>query len=711
MIVLSDAAKNASCDAICALANGGSIEFLDGATLLVVFTLQTTAFEDAGTSVVGAARAIGGDGTNPVSISNPLVATATDAGSFDTYQVKSSGGSVLWSGSATADFQFNGDIADGQKARIIDWTFTTDGDIIPAERLTLWDPGLNAVGGIPTYTTVFASMTTSDSYADIQDALDDAHTAWLGTGGTVGQVVLLAAGTYDISGTQGFTVLSGVVLRGAGFDATFLTKVSDGATYPVAIIGKRWPKYSAGSLLTIDGVKDEYTVTLASTTVGGHAIVAGDLIVINQEPDPDFVDWGTHVGPPGDPSRGWFNERDRPLGQICEVVSVVGSVVTVNTPLHHSFSTAFAAHVCMFGDGTGGDPDLGNNGGDANLEQTQYAGIEDLCVEYGDGDDGGGNLHMFASKYCWIKNVESRYSTGHSVNLDGCFRCEVRDSFIHSTVDPNPGGAGYGTGCNGYASDCLFENNIIWNFNKVTVCRASGGGNVWGYNYMDDMYGSSYRDIVEIGCGPNHYACSHHELFEGNRAPNYDTESFWGNSIYGTAFRNHFTALRRNDSHLPDPLLDAHNRRAVGVQTSCWWHSFVGNVLGLSGQTPLSGTDLHANSYDQIGFTYQADIHNVDVDGPVPMWKLGYDGTEHPTEADPSVLATTYRHGNFDYVTNDIVWDSTVSNQNIPDSLYLSSKPDFMGSKAWPWVVAENPSDPLADTLPAHDRFVAWSEA
>jgi hypothetical protein len=43
---------------------------------------------------------------------------------------------------------------------------------------------------------------------------------------------------------------------------------------------------------------------------------------------------------------------------------------------------------------------------------------------------------------------------------------------------------------------------------------------------------------------------------------------------------------------------------------------------------------------------------------------------------------------NFDYVTNSVHWDQTVSNQTLPNSLYLSQKPAFFNAASgytWPW--------------------------
>jgi hypothetical protein len=128
----------------------------------------------------------------------------------------------------------------------------------------------------------------------------------------------------------------------------------------------------------------------------------------------------------------------------------------------------------------------------------------------------------------------------------------------------------------------------------------------------------------------------------------------------------------------------------------------MGNVLGTQGQSLFPG---------QLQFVYEAtpglgSPSGFDNDAFVPMWKLGYDGESGSAARDPKVISTTIRHGNYDYVTNSVVWDASNPNRALPASLYLSSKPAFFGSNPWPWV------DPEAGTqatrvqvLPAKVRF------
>jgi hypothetical protein len=551
---------------------------------------------------------------------------------------------------------------------------------IPADRLMTWNPGLNAVGGIPHRTQVCKTLLPSgdDDTKAIQTALNECPAK---------QVVQLGPGTFKIYGEGLAITRSNVVLRGSGPDKTVLEK--HGADMPVIVVGLRWFKYSSGVNLTADAPKGATTVTVSHNP--GYSV--GELLILNQLSDDSRSDivppvrkvfWGTRA-PVGSEARGWFSEDNRPVGQVLEVQAVNGNQVTFSTPLHSGFETALEAHLVRISEAPDGAP----------VPAVKYSGIEDLAVTNGDGGDGGGNIHFFAAAYSWVKNVESSLSKGHSCNLEGSFRCEVRDSYFHTTRDPNPGGAGYGIGVNRYAADNLFENNVVWNFNKLTIARASGGGNVFGYNYFQDGYGAGYPDFVEVGAGPNHYAGAHMELFEGNEGFNFDTESQWGNSTYGMVFRNHWTGLRR--SAAPLKLADTSNRRAVGVQTGGWWFTFVGNVLGFPGMPLAAG---------QSRFIYQSDVKNMNVEGAVPMWKIGYDTVTWPKEADPLVVLRTYRHGNYDYVTNAVAWDPKNSLHTLPASLYLTQKPAFFGSNAWPWV------EPTASTdagrlgvLPAKVRF------
>jgi len=325
--------------------------------------------------------------------------------------------------------------------------------------------------------------------------------------------------------------------------------------------------------------------------------------------------------------------------------------------------------------------------------------------------------------YCWIKNIEAHWSIGTSVGLYGTYRSELRDSYIHETPDPNPGGAGYMVGLNYGASDNLVENNIMWYGNKEIVMRGTGGGNVVAYNYMDDAFGSTYPESPEAGLNAGHYTTPHMELLEGNYSQNYKGDAYWGNSIDITVFRNHLSALRAAHPPLNTYVFvsgncsyrygDYSGRTAVDVQAHSYRTNFVGNVLGMQNQQLLGYNSNSCFDSTQVGFLYE-NLSNFTSDNRVVMWNIG-------SEQDPTGwtwVANTYqtqlRQGNWDWVTQSQTWfqnpigasgsPGNGTPQTIPNSLYLPSKPAFFGSNPWPWV---DSSTGLVSTLPAKARFNA----
>jgi hypothetical protein len=184
---------------------------------------------------------------------------------------------------------------------------------------------------------------------------------------------------------------------------------------------------------------------------------------------------------------------------------------------------------------------------------------------------------------------------------------------------------------------------------------------------------------VEDGINGSHMVGSHHMLFEGNESFNYDADNTHGSAIYHTVFRNHLSGFRRDYSGMD-------NARAGGLNYGSWWHSFVGNVMGTQGK--MSGW-VYEDSYPWAN--------------DLAIWRLGYDGIHWEQDADSRVRSTVLREGNYDYVTDQVHWDTTA--QTLPLSLYLTSKPAFFGANPWPWV------DPTGATklytLPAKARYDA----
>jgi hypothetical protein len=575
---------------------------------------------------------------------------------------------------------------------------------IPADRMTNWNPGLNAVGDIPNRTTIYRTLSprgaSLDDTAAIQNALRTCPP---------GQVVKLSPGTFNINGSGLSFKKSDCTLRGSGTGAlgsgnggTRLIKADrdTNLSFAVLYVGNN-PSVLSSTNLAADAIKGTNSLTLVSSP----RIAVGEIVLIDQVTDDDpRVWWGPQHDPPGGGSRRWFARQDRSLTQMMEVAAVNGNNITFSTPFHITFKTAYAAQLSRYAE-----------------PAVHRVGIEDLYIYGGMGGDGHGNIAVAHCAYCWVKNIEAHWSIGTSVGFYGTFRSVLRDSYVHETPDPNPGGAGYLVGLNGGASDNLIENNVMWNGNKNIVMRATGGGNVIAYNYMDDSYGGTYPNMPEAGLNAGHYTTPHMELLEGNYSHNYKGDSFWGNSIYITVFRNHLSGIRAARSPLdeykygPYPYMDLQGRTAVDIQAHSDDTNLVGNVLGFPGQLLLSykssalerlAQHLFRNqsgySYAQTAWSYEK-LGGFPGNGEVTMWSIGAQQAGGWTWV-PTTYQTQLREGNWDWVTRSQRWHGiggavgSGTPRAIPDSLYLMAKPAFFGSNPWPWV---NPSNGTVSALPA----------
>jgi Pectate lyase superfamily protein len=576
---------------------------------------------------------------------------------------------------------------------------------IPADRLVAWTPGIQ--GGIPARTAVCGGIVSAETYDDggqdasagIQAAIDACPP---------GQVVQLSAGTFTIDGPF-LIITKGITLRGAGAGRTILQRTNGAkpgtpiaqVTDPIVIVGpNRFPRpdNTTSQDLTADAPKGASSVTVADASAFG----VGEIVLLDEDNyftgsfvglpnrngapttvqiwETDRAVWQQHnptdpfVDDPFPAALSWFSRSGRPVSEIKEVAAVDGKVVTFTTPLTIGYRTSHTAQLTRY------------TGISVHVKD---AGVEELTLTGG----GDGNIRFVSAADSWMKGVEDTLWLGEGVSIVHSFRIEVRRSYIHDGAWQEPGGGGYAISLAAGSSEILIEDNIVLQANKVIVSRAAGAGSVVGYNYMDDAQIHGTPLWQEVGLNGSHMVGSHHMLFEGNESFNYDSDCTHGNAIYHTVFRNHLSGFRRD--HPDDPI--SGNARTAGLEFGAWWHSFVGNVLGTAGR--------------MAGWVYQ-DLG--DAPGPIPwsggsfIWRLGYDPAHFEQGPDPQVQATVLRHGNFDFLTDSVVWDPGIADHTLPPSLYLSEKPAFFAEGsgyAWPWVDPTSPV-PLA-TLPARARFDA----
>jgi len=605
---------------------------------------------------------------------------------------------------------------------------------LPAERSTEWRyAGLLSRGGVPS-----ANWPTCNSkpLAPLGGGRDDsAAINELIQRCRAGSVVQLAAGVFTMGKGNYVALNRGVVLRGEGAGVTILANPLNVATTsknslqaagdatPIIVMAPgRWPgpdgdthcqgltPYQARymQLLTADAAKGSWSVTVANPAIfsPGMIVLLDETSGASWQPDPvqlstsvwarsDYsLVWMFHnpylrakddaafplltpsasnnyagIGS-GTDAACWFSRQDRPQSEIKEIASVSGNVVTFNSPLHKQYLTSRYAELTTFS---------GDN------EHLRNAGIENLTATRG----GNATILVSDAAYAWVKNVEVSESWGDGIGVAHSFRVEVRDSYVHDMAHPDPGGAGYLFDVFAASSEILAENSIFIKGNKVMVVRSAGAGSVIAYNYADDGYIGYQDNWQEVGVNGSHMVGSHHMLFEGNRTFNLDSDATHGGSSYNTYFRNWSTSQRSSFNNgvtgalISDATQRNHPYRAAGAMRYSNFMSFVGNVLGMKGVTTA------ANGYADSG-------------AAPAIWLIGWNEFS-PYNPDPTVAATVIRDGNWDWFLAKQTWLNG-SPAPLPNSLYLSCKPAFMGSNTWPWV---DPTTGTTFTLPAKARYDA----
>ncbi len=517
-------------------------------------------------------------------------------------------------------------------------------DIVSLDRRIEWQPGI--LGGIPIY-PVGVNVTdygaAGDGTTDDTEALKDAISACAES-----SAVFIPAGTYLI--TDRIDIRKAIVLRGAGSDQTFLKfekLPNDPDEYQRTNIwiGTSTQDFTANVLGNCNKGSNEITVN----DVSGFSV--GDLIEIRQDNDPAVM--ARPIVPPNENDSwaeghwGW-----RAVGQFLIITDIneTSNTLTFHKPLYYTYNLDMNPSVARC------------------VNPTKYAGVEDLHFELiVDCNAYYGNIHMDHAVYCWVKNVRSYKCSRSHIGIWGGLGNVIRDSYFeygHGYA----GGQGYGVNLVDRTTDNLIENNIFDYLQGKLMTALGICGNVYAYNYcrisMDDQgeWTEMHADMSAHG----HHA--YLNLFEGNSTNKAAVDRYWGsNSNY---------IFLRNKMICPDGYSNSYTSRPVFIEKNNPYMSFIGNVLH------------HDNS-----------ILNRTV------WFI----LKEPDDWSDTNLtvSTLIRHGNFDYISENTFWESDISNHTIPNSYYLTEKPDFFTNAPWgdtPWPAIGSDLS-YSGIIPAQQRF------
>jgi hypothetical protein len=526
---------------------------------------------------------------------------------------------------------------------------------VPADRVTAWNPGIRSDGqlglalgadGLPQRTTVCATVAAG---GNIQSAINNCP---------AGQVVQLAAGTFTVSST--ITLTKGVVLRGAGSggapSGTTIVKSGGGTVISIGTGADSSCYGGTAYAVTRDAAKGTTTLSVGSAAA---SFAAGDVALV------DVVDDSTIQQ--GDCT---YTKRvsGRSATQRVEIAAVdtATGTLTLSSPLHWGFkaTSPYFAQVTRFG-----------------YAITRWAGVERLKIQGGTNPSyngkAAGGIEMANAAYCWVKDVQTDGTNGGMhVAMTGTYRCVVRDSNFHHSANYGFGADCYGIVLRCGAADNLVENNIVRWMNKPILFNVSGGGNVIAYNYADNSWATpSAWQEVNID---SHCSFPHMELMEGNYAPHMGASNTHGNAGYLTYFRNYASGKFASPAVYGSTATQNGNVTALEFDGGDFAMNALGNVLGTPGL--MSAYDGYSS-------------------GTFSIYQLGAKGAGSSDVA----VSSLYRHGNYDTVNNQTMWNATVANHTLPPSMYLTAKPGWWpAGTAWPWAGPD--LSPMVGTLPAKAR-------
>jgi hypothetical protein len=323
-------------------------------------------------------------------------------------------------------------------------------------------------------------------------------------------------------------------------------------------------------------------------------------------------------------------------------------------------------------------------------------GLEDIGIRVMEYSRSADTVVLTEAVDSWVKGVEVDHSAGNFILATHTVDCEIRGSYVHEPWNAQ-GGSGYGIRLLGWNFNDLVEDNIAWSCRHSFVLDGMNTGHVIAYNFSLDPNDAAnaphrtgsgdylYQDFLTHGSHPRF--C----LYEGDVGAKAYADYVHGSAGNLVYFRNHF---RLHEGHIR-PY--AYYKGSEVVDFDRWNGNMtvVGNILGYPG---MQADQMAGNGRPMV---YEGHLRSV--------YRLGYNADDNArVVSDDRPRATLLRTGNYDYVNKATVWDPSIPDHGLPDSLFLTAKPPWFGELRWPPV---NPEDPGAaeasgGIIPAMRRFL-----
>jgi hypothetical protein len=342
---------------------------------------------------------------------------------------------------------------------------------------------------------------------------------------------------------------------------------------------------------------------------------------------------------------------------------------------------------------------------------THDAGVEGIKF-LGTGNGPGLFMDVISAWNCWVKDCEFTAMPAKTIMVAWSAHIELRRIYMHDQSNGGPNSEGLDLLCD--VSWSLVVDNICvaGGFPQINIGDGganpnySGGfGNVIAYNFAIDAYYTDPPDAPDAGkmpsdIGTNHSPHTQFNLVEGNVAGKFGSDAYHGSGSHSVLFRNLLTGV----SSWPH----VSNHTAVQIDRRNLYYSLVGNVLGQLGAPTTfeyavdSGWD--GTAIYRLGFPDGGNDGYSGTFPPTPLLHSDGGPRDLYVDRDTTAAGTTLIEGNWTSTRGAQDW--SVDPQPLPDSYFLTAKPSWFGSLAWPPI---DPTSPVTDDptiIPAGYRYV-----
>ena len=472
---------------------GGGVSAIETVTITAGASSSSSVYFETG-SIEGnlrvTAAAVGGDSASAIAtkfraainsaLSEKMTATGTGADIIITQ---------LRTGAASSSY-----ITDTDSTGVTSSRVTTRAGSIAI------DARISAVSGLTLTIDTAASTAMTDGIIHHNDApsINAAIAA-----AAANDVIYLPAGTYRCENSISvYQNVNNITIRGDGPELTILDcRASNGIS-----IGQG--AFYTGTSHAVSGTKTKGTSTLTVDSTTG--LGDGYLVKLMIENETD----NTRIQAGAAPTVAWDGtpEVRRPVVKITSITD--STHIVIDPPLLMDF-TNYAMRVQT----KTGFPSW----------RVEKVGVEDLTVDGGKGYVVNG-VKLYNTSECWVDNVRSIRAANYPVYGDETYRSQLQAGEYGQRS-----GAGTSNGAGVLWNNCtsgLIVNNILRDVNPLNEENFSSMNNVWAYNVA--------VELVAVTMDVNHGAHNFLNLYEGNIAPAYHSDGYYGTASHLTFYRNLF---------------------------------------------------------------------------------------------------------------------------------------------------------------------------